>query len=308
MVGALVGTVVLGLGSTFALAQTATQTTLTAETRETSGHTVATFSATVLGADGAPASGVVTLVDRGQEIAGSALDREGRAEIKLDSLTGGDHAVRAVYSGDSVRLASLSQPVVVHPMATVTPDFSVAIVPASLTLKAGAAGNVVMTVTPLNGFTGFISLSCSGLPIGVTCTYTPANLQVTATSAAVKADLTVQTTSPAGSKALNETPQGLPASGHGAPLVLAVLFPGILGLGLLGRKRNLLGRTALLLMVGILSIAGTTACSARYGYFHHPPTYNPGTPKGSYTFTVTAQSSDGLTSNVHSTSLALTVN
>ncbi len=308
MVQVMVGGVLLGLCSTFAAAQTATQTTLTAETREISGHTVATLTTSVLDADGTPATGTVTLVEHGREIAGAALNAEGRAAIKLDALTAGDHALRALYSGDTARLASHSEAVVVHPLAAATPDFGIAIVPAALTLKAGAAGIVALTVTPQNSFTGFISLSCSGLPIGVTCTYTPANLQVTDTTPTVKANLTVQTTAPAGKTARNEVPQGLPGTGHTTPLVLAVLLPGILGLGFLGRKRNLLGRAALLLMVAVLSITATTACSARYGYFHHPPTYNPGTPKGSYTVTVTAQTSNGLNATEHTASLALTVN
>ena len=65
---------------------------------------------------------------------------------------------------------------------------------------------------------------------------------------------------------------------------------------------------SLLALVGVVGMLGTTACAARYNYFHHPPTYNGGTPLGSYTITVTAQTSNGVTATEHSVPLALTVN
>ena len=307
----------LGL-SAVAFAQTATHTTLTADTREVDGHTVATLHASVLAADGTPAKGTITLQDslqgRSQGIASAALDAQGNAEIKLDSLAAGDHALRAVFSGDSTRATSQSDAVTVHPLATATPDFTLALSPTSTSLAPGQAATFVMTITPLNSFTGFLSLSCSGtaaqasLPVGVSCTYAPANLQVIAptganTTGAVTADLSLQTTAPAGQNAR----LGLPEGKSGSPLVLAILLPGVVGLGLLGRKRKMLGRVALLVLVSSISLLGATACSARYGYFHHPPTYNGGTPVGSYTITVTAQTSNGVSATSHSTTLALTV-
>jgi len=300
-----------------ALAQTPTHTTLTAETRDTSGRTVATFTATVLDANDAPATGAVTLVDTSAgkriSLAAAALDSEGKAEIKLDGLTPGDHVLRAVYNGDSGRAVSQSESVSVHPQATVTPDFTLAINPSSLTVKEGDAGSIVATVTPVagSGFTGFISLSCSGtgqtttLPVGVTCTFSPANLQVTSASA-VTATMSLKTSTAGGKNAENRTPGSPFGNKTGAPVVLAILLPGIVGLGFLGRKRKLYSRLALLAMVGAISLVGTTACSARYGYLHHGPTFG-GTPLGTYTITVTAQTSNGVTATAHSVPLAVTV-
>src|SRR5579859_934702 len=304
-----------------AAAQTTTHTTLKAETREVNGHTVATFSATVLDENGSPATGAVTLVDASSghrtNLSSAALDSEGKAEIKLDGLTAGDHALSAVYNGDSSHAVSQSASVSVHPQATAaTPDFTFAIAPTSLTLKAGQSGALVATVTPLNSFTGFISLSCSGtgqttsLPVGVACTFAPANLQVVAPTTAnptgvATADLSVQTTAPAGQNGQNISPAH--GTGSGSPLVLAVLLPGVIGIGYLSRRRKFFG-SFLLLVAGAISLLGVSACSARYGYLHHPPTANNGTPTGSYTITVTAQTSNGVTATAHSTSLALTVN
>jgi PKD repeat protein len=52
---------------------------------------------------------------------------------------------------------------------------------------------------------------------------------------------------------------------------------------------------------------GTTACNARYDYFNHGPPQNPATPAGTYTVTLTAQSSNGVTAITNSTTMALTV-
>jgi len=293
-----------------ATAQTATHTTIAAETREVNGKTVATFSTTVLDSDGAPASGIVTLTERGHNISAAVLDAEGKAQIKLDGLTEGNHALSAVYSGDSSHAASQSQSLTVHPEVSSTPDFTLGIAPTSLSVKVGASGTIVTSITPVNSFTGFISLSCAGppgattLPVGVSCTFAPANLQVTAPTTAnptavATANMSLQT---AGPQAQNHTPD----TGSRSPLVLAVLLPGVLGLGLLGRKRKLFGGATLLLMVGAISLIGATACSARYRYLNHGPTFG-GTAVGTYTIQVIAQTSNGVTASEHTQTLTLTV-
>lgn len=297
--------------------QLKTHTSLSAETREVSGKTIATFSASVQAEDGTPASGTVALVDGHRELAGAALDAAGKATLKLDSLTTGNHTVHAVYhpaavttasgsaSSTSVKAftASVSDDLDIHPQDTPAPDFSSpALTPATLSLTAGNTGASVIKIDALNGFTGFISLSCSSLPVGATCTFTPANLQVASGVTSVTADLSLQTTAPGG-QSTTQLEQPRSAS----PLVLAVLLPGVLGLGFFGRRSKVFGRVMMLIGFGLLSVLGTTACSPLYRYHNHPPTANNGTPAGTYTVVVTAQTSNGVTATTHSTSLGLTV-
>lgn len=90
--------------------------------------------------------------------------------------------------------------------------------------------------------------------------------------------------------------------------MLAVLLPGVVGLGLLGRKRKMFGRIVLVLMVGAIGVLGTSACNARYQYLNHPPTANDGTPTGAYTLTIWAQTSDGVTASEQFVTMPLTVN
>jgi hypothetical protein len=322
------------LATAAAMAQStaiATHTTLATESNELGGRTVTTYSATVLDEDGAPATGIVQLQEKGKSLASAALNSDGKAEIRVGGLAAGNHNLRAVYTGDSSRVASQSEAVVVQPDATTSaaPSFVLSISPATLPasgqkLAPGDSGNVTATITSVNGFTGFVSLSCAGapvspgsftdnaMPVGVTCTFTPANLQVTSaiansTSKTISSFLTVQTTAPAGQNARRRNPNGAGNRDEKGKLALAVLLPGVIGLGWLGRKRKFFGRMALVLMVGGITVLGTSACNPRYKYLNHPPTANDGTPAGAYTLTVWAQTSDGVTASEQPVTLGLTV-
>jgi subtilase family serine protease len=77
-------------------------------------------------------------------------------------------------------------------MLTVNPagDYALSASPSSLNIAQGAKGTSAVNVNPLNGFNGSVSLSASGLPIGVTAAFNPASttsastLTLTASSAA----------------------------------------------------------------------------------------------------------------------------
>jgi hypothetical protein len=338
MVGALAAGFTVLLAATVAMAQStgvATETTLTTQSLPVGNHEVTTYSARVVGEDGTPATGVVHLMEQGRDLASAALSSAGQAEIRFDSLPAGDHALHAVYAGDSTHATSQSETVAVHADASTTAgsDFalSIAVVggssPTTMTIAApGDSGSLVATVTPTAGagFTGFLSLSCSGasvstgaaggsaLPVGVVCVFTPANLQILAPSSAnptavAKADMNLQTA--ASQQTVAAKLEKAPSHGHGAgaPLALAILLPGILGVGLLGRKRKMFFRVTMLAFVGVLGVLGTASCNARYRYLNHGP-YFTGTPPGTYTVTITAQTSDGVTASLQSQTLTLVVN
>ena len=86
----------------------------------------------------------------------------------------------------------------------------------------------------------------------------------------------------------------------------------MLGLGGLAwgaaRKRPWLNRLALVALLGLVTTMGTTACNPRWYYEHHGPPVTPATPSGTYTVTVTGQSSNGVTALANSTTFSLTVN
>ncbi|HWG59131.1 MAG TPA: S53 family peptidase [Candidatus Acidoferrales bacterium] len=66
------------------------------------------------------------------------------------------------------------------------PNFSVTSQNPSVTIAtAGGSDSMSVTVSALNGFTGQVSLSCSGLPAGYQCSFNPASAILTSTTASV---------------------------------------------------------------------------------------------------------------------------
>jgi hypothetical protein len=85
-----------------------------------------------------------------------------------------------------------------------TPDFSLSASPGSVSVVQGSNGSSTITVNPVNGFTGSVSLSASGLPAGVTATFNPTSttgsstLTFTASSTATVGTSTVTITGTSG--------------------------------------------------------------------------------------------------------------
>ena len=156
----------------------------------------------------------------------------------------------------------------------------------SLTLAAGSNGAVSLVLTPINGFTGTLSLACaSAAPAkGVGC-FVPGSIVLG--PAAVPLVINFSTTARASLRAASASGFGWwPHSAAG----LAVLSVSCLGLVLLPfRQKGRVRRVGALLAVGaglLLPLAGCggTSTSANAN----------GTPAGTYTYTLTA-SSGGLT-------------
>lgn len=324
-----------GLGIAMALAvlpaaasaqQIATHTYLNVETDQLGGHTQATTRVAVTGADGLPASGVVIIDDGDRELSESALNSAGEATPGL-SLAGGDHALRAVYSGDATHLTSASVTSNVTAQTSSTPNFalSLAAVPPStlpLTLTAGQAGTIAVTLVPEDNAAltapMFVTLSCSGLPSEASCAFTPATLEILPTTpASCPSGSPASACPPVSSMLLQTTEQvttrivrpALLRTG-GSRVAWAILLPGMLGLGGLAwgaRRRHWLQRLALVAIVGLVTTLGTTACKPLYNYYQHGPVHPPATPSGTYTLTVTGQSANGVTAITNNTTMVLTV-
>ena len=85
------------------------------------------------------------------------------------------------------------------------PDFSIAASPASLSIAQGSSGTSTLTISPQNGFSGSVALSASGLPTGVTASFSPASttgsstLTLSASSTAATGNATVTITGTSGS-------------------------------------------------------------------------------------------------------------
>ena len=260
----------------------ATQTTLTVATDNAGPRTRATFTAHVSGDQSGSPAGVVNFRSGNMDLGSAVLDREGNASLQTDVLPEGSHQVVAIYQGRPDYQASSSTPEVVHSNASTVAGFTVAATPTSLSTTVGGFVNIVITVTPVNGFNSYVSLSCSGLPVNTTCNFTPLSVQASCTTSTSG----VQTCTPATSAMQIQTQAP-------SPKVAAFVFPALFGLVGLGACKRRAWRNMLLGVVALAGAMGISACSQRYNYLNHGPPGNPGTPAGTYAVTVQAQSSTG---------------
>lgn len=96
------------------------------------------------------------------------------------------------------------------------PSFTLASSPASATIGSGQSATLTLTVTPQNGFNQAVSFSCSGLPSGDSCSFSPST--VTPSSAAVMSTMSIASSASAAAS------RSLPWQKAGAGLALALLL------------------------------------------------------------------------------------
>jgi hypothetical protein len=272
----------------------ATRTALSVATNNAGPRTRVTLTAHVSADVAGAASGVVNFRSGEMDLGSAFLDGEGNASLTTDNLLAGNHQVVAIYQGGTGYVGSLSKAEDVHANASTVAGFTVGATPTSLSTAAGGFVNSVVTVTPVNGFNAYVSLSCSGLPENATCTFTPVNVQASCTTSASG----VQTCTPGIStmqiQTLAPSPKSTAANGGDTGMQrYAFIFPALFGLVGLGVCKRRAWRNLAMGMLAFAGAMGMTACSQRYNYLNHGPPGNPGSPTGSYTVTVDAESSNG---------------
>ena len=76
---------------------------------------------------------------------------------------------------------TLTSSVALNLVVTAAPGFSLNTSAASLSVNQGATGTASITVSPTNGFSGTVGLTISGLPSGVTASFSPVSTATTST-------------------------------------------------------------------------------------------------------------------------------
>jgi len=208
------------------------------------------------------------------------LDSNGNSagQATFSFVASADEVVGAQYNGDTNYYSGSAGSIITVPGS----DFALAITPAAVGVTPGGTASVVVQIGAQAGYTGTVSFtpaSCSGLPAESTCAFT--NATITGSGAA---SLTIATTGPhaligrkVSSKSIFWYPQGL-----GLAMGVALFSS--------ARKKRFISAAKLfaamlLLTAGIACGGGGSSAGGGSG-----GRLDPGTPRGTYTVTVTANS------------------
>jgi len=273
--------------------QTVTTTmTATAVTSSLNPSTVgasATFTATVSSTTAGTITGTVTFLDGSTTLGTGSVGASGIATFATSTLTQGSHPITAAYGGDA-NFAGSTSPSITQTVNAV-PDFSVAAVPSTVTLKAGQSGMLTLNVTPIAGATFTVNFSCGALPSKAACTFQPASLTLDGKNLA-SSTVTIATTANSGGLPFPDVPRipGWPLIWVAAAVAALLATVSLTSSRL--RRRMLSSSAVLLLAVGLHACSGGSEKT--------------GTPPGTYPVTVTVASTAGGVSHTATASLTVT--
>jgi trimeric autotransporter adhesin len=262
-----------------------------------------TLTAQMSGSDaGVPPTGTIIFKDGGTVISGTvtytALAHGLSASMPYTPTTAGMHGITVSYSGDTNY-----QPVSSPGAATLTvigPDYSIGSSGSTTeTLSPGQTATFtnVVSVSPIDGFSGTVALSCSVGAQATTCSVNPSSLPGASGTASVLVTTTANGSVPIGVSGDQFT------TGREMLWVLLLNFLTLAAFLLRTRtRRQPLGIAVWLLFAALALTLGATAGCGGGGSTPPPPAQ--GTQAGTYPITVT--SSSGTLS--HSTTLTLVVN
>jgi uncharacterized protein (TIGR03118 family) len=133
-----------------------------------------------------------------------------------------------------------------------TPTFGFSAGTGTASVTAGSSAQAIISVAPANAFAGTVTLACSGLPVGATCTFSPTQLSVAATASST-ATVTIQTT-----KATAALEQPHVRRTHAVGITSALLLP--FASVLIFRRRRTFGNAGnALRLLGVLLVFVATS-------------------------------------------------
>jgi hypothetical protein len=205
----------------------------------------------------------------------------------------GTHVLTLTYSGDTFWPTTTSVPL--NFVITNTPDFTLSSI-APLTVKRGGSNSTTVQVLSIAGFSGSVTLSCSGAPAEASCSVTS---PVTAGGIGV---FSVSAAAPTG-----QVGQSALLFGTG---FLAMLPFGLATVSARRSRHGLLAVSVVTLLLVLVSCGGggsSASLASPTAPTPTAPTPDPGTPTGTYTITITASSTTGLNTITHTFQASITI-
>jgi hypothetical protein len=277
----------------------ATTTTVTASASNIGPEQSVTLTATInvsAQSIGNPPSGVVNFLSGGTgasaPVVGTSNSTTHTVQATASVLTQlplGMDSITAQYVSDGNYSSSTSTPITIN--VANTPDFSFSSGTTVTIASPGGSGMATLTVAPVNGFTGTVSFSCTGLPFESSCSAPPVTGGGTST-------LTI-TTMGHSSVPSKQSPRAFKWPNFRDQLGIVVLC--LVNLLILAMKRR--RWTGILAPLAVICLVAISACGGSGSGGG-----NPGTPIGNSNVIVTATSTVGGTTLSHKVSLTLVVN
>ncbi|MCU1239844.1 MAG: hypothetical protein JWO71_570 [Candidatus Acidoferrum typicum] len=186
-------------------------------------------------------------------------------------------------------------------------DFVISAAPPDASITAGQSASYTASVTPVAGFKGIVTLTCSGAPTASTCSISPSQVNLDGNDpviASVMITTAARSFLPPIAQRRFDPPRLLAK-------LLARFFAYLLVCALLWRlaripRKRLLLTAAVALPIALLctSCGGSSSSTTSLTTTTPPPTQSGGTPQGAFTITVT-----GTSANLsHATNVMLKVN
>jgi sugar lactone lactonase YvrE len=268
------------------IAPPATATVVTTSASPVPQGTSVTFTALVTYGASLPVSppGNVNFYNGATLLGTGALNAFGIATYTTSTLPAGSLTITATYQATPI-YASSSGTVL---QVITSGSFTVAAIPPNQFIRGAGSTTYAITVTSMQAFAGPVSLTCSGLPVDASCSFSTPTVTLTAGGSAnttltvVNTEADARLARPALPIAPGSKPAGL------SPIAFAAAFPFGLGaflVGLARRRRGALpGRAranqppcirlllVLLCAAGIISLAGCACLTSIYQVYTIPIT------------------------------------
>lgn len=216
-----------------------------------SGETITlTATATAMLAGLVP-PGIVTFYDGGSVLGTASLGLNGTATFSTSSLGIGTHPLTAMLTTGADFSGSTS-PVVNEVVQAY--DFALALSRTTVGIPSGDYSNITVTVSPIGGFVGAVSLGCEGVPDHAQCVF-PQGSTVSLVDGAKTVTLAINTSDVYGyGKLVSRSTWPANRGRHGEPLI-AILLPALGFLGLSQRRQRLVHFVLIVwIVVGLIAV------------------------------------------------------
>jgi hypothetical protein len=203
--------------------------------------------------------------------------------FRAADLEPGNNTFDMNYSGDKVYAPSATSTTTINDDDT---DFKLQTLAPNVAVASGGSGTSTLSLTPLNGFSGAVALTCTA-PASLACSLSTASATVGGSAATMatlmlKAAVTTTTTTAA------EHNTDWRKRGGGGVVVAFLLIC------VIPKRRKLGGR--LLSLVGLILVFGAAGCGGN-SQPTGPATVTTNTPAGTYTVVVTGTAQSGMVHN-----------